>query len=105
MLGLFVLGMLTRRANGLGATVGATVGVAAALILTDNLTGLSFIAEAVGVAPLPFLWATAVGLVVTLAVGYLVSLVAGGRTPPDRLENTTVRWLSGKSRQASASAE
>jgi len=105
MLGLFFLGMLTRRANGLGASIGAVVGILTALILTDNLTGLSFIAEAAGFTPFPSIWATAVGLVVTMAVGYLISLTSDYRTPPDRLENTTVRWLSGKSRQASASAE
>lgn len=93
MLGLFLLGMLTRRANGFGAFVGAVVGVVAALIFTDNLTGLSFIVEAVGITPLPFIWATAVGLAVTMIVGYALSLVAGGRTPPGRLEKTTVGWL------------
>ena len=93
MLGLFVLGMLTRRANGFGAFIGAIVGVAAALILTDNLTGLSFIAEAVGIVPFPSIWATAVGLVVTLAVGYALSLVVGRHPPPGQLENTTVQWI------------
>jgi hypothetical protein len=34
-----------------------------------------------------------VGLVVTLAVGYALSLVVGRHPPPGQLENTTVQWI------------
>jgi solute:Na+ symporter, SSS family len=91
LLGLFLLGMLTRRANGHGAFIGAITGTLVVLMVTENDFPLPRLFEWFGFAPIPFIWSTAVGLVVTLVVGYLVSL-AGSRIPDDRLENTTVRW-------------
>jgi SSS family solute:Na+ symporter len=91
LLGLFLLGMLTRRANGHGAFIGAIVGTLVVLMVTANDFPLPRLYEWFGFEPIPFIWSTAVGLVVTLVVGYLVSL-AGRRTPPERLENTTLSW-------------
>ncbi|MDX1419236.1 MAG: sodium/solute symporter [Rubricoccaceae bacterium] len=91
LLGLFLLGMLTRRANGHGAFTGAIVGTLVVLMVTENDFGLPPLHDWLGFAPVPFIWSTAIGLAVTLVVGYLISL-AGPRVPPERLETTTARW-------------
>lgn len=91
LLGLFLLGMLTRRANGHGAFIGAIVGTLVVLMVTENDFGLPNLYEWFDFEPIPFIWSTAVGLVVTMAVGYLISL-GGHRVPPERLESTTASW-------------
>jgi solute:Na+ symporter, SSS family len=91
LLGLFLLGMLTRRANGTGAFIGAITGTLVVLMVTENDFPLPNLYEWLGIGPIPFIWSTAVGLVVTLVVGYLVSLFSRP-TPAEQLENTTVRW-------------
>ena len=91
LLGLFLLGMLTKRANGHGAFVGAIVGTFSALMMTENNFGLPQLYTWFGIGPIPFIWSTAVGLMVTMTVGYLISLF-GHRVPPERLEDTTARW-------------
>jgi solute:Na+ symporter, SSS family len=90
LLGLFLLGMLTRRANGTGAFTGAITGTLVVLMITANDFPLPRMYEWFGIEPIPFIWSTAVGLVVTLIVGYLVSL-AGPRVPQERLETTTLK--------------
>jgi SSS family transporter len=64
--GLFVLGVLTRRANAFGALVGALVGAAAmfALWRFTNVNGYLY---------------TASGITTCVVVGYLASLVGGGQ--------------------------
>ena len=96
VLGLFLLGMLTKRANGHGAFVGALVGIVVALTVTDNNLPLPHLNELLGFAAVPSIWSTAIGLAVTLAVGYAISLF-GHRVPPERLEDTTVHWTNGRS--------
>jgi len=91
LLGLFLLGMLTRRANGNGAFIGALAGTAVVLMVTENDFPLPRLYATLGIEAVPFIWSTAIGLVVTLVVGYLISLF-GKRVPDERLENTTVRW-------------
>jgi solute:Na+ symporter, SSS family len=91
LLGLFLLGMLTRRANGHGAFAGAVTGTLIVLMVTENDFPLPRLYEWFGFGAIPFIWSTAVGLVVTLVVGYLASL-PGARVPAERLETTTVRW-------------
>ena len=91
ILGLFLLGMLTRRANGHGAFVGAIVGTLIVLMVTENDFGLPPLYDWFGFEAIPFIWSTAIGLGITLLVGYLISL-PGHRTPPERLENTTAKW-------------
>ncbi len=93
LLGLFLLGMLTKRANGHGAFAGAILGTLVVLMVSENDVPLPRLYEWFGFAPIPFIWSTAVGLVVTLVVGYLASL-PGHRVPPERLEHTTVGWLN-----------
>jgi len=91
LLGLFLLGMLTRRATGHGAFAGAIVGTLVVLMVTDNAFPLPRLYEWWGGNAIPFIWSTAVGLGVTLVVGYAISL-ATTPTDPRRLEQTTVRW-------------
>jgi len=91
LLGLFLLGMLTRRANGHGAFAGAIAGTLTVLMMTANDFRLPQLYTWLGLEPIPFIWSTALGLVVTLVVGYLISL-AGRPTPPERLEQTTAPW-------------
>jgi SSS family solute:Na+ symporter len=88
LLGLFLLGMLTRRANGHGAFTGAIVGTLVVLMMTENDFRLPKLYEMLGIGPIPFIWSTALGLVVTLIVGYAVSLL-GKPVPDERLEHTT----------------
>ncbi|CAN5800445.1 sodium:solute symporter [soil metagenome] len=91
LLGLFLLGMLTRRANGHGAFVGAILGTLVVLMVTQNDFPLPRLYETLGIGPIPFIWSTAIGLIVTVITGYIISLF-GHRIPPERLENTTVKW-------------
>lgn len=91
LLGLFLLGMLTKRANANGAFTGAIVGTLVVLMVTENEFGLPKLYEAMGIEAIPFIWSTAIGLVVTVIVGYVLSLF-GRRVPAERLEHTTVDW-------------
>ena len=91
LLGLFLLGMLTKRANGNGVFFGAIIGTLVVLMVTENNIGLPPLYRWLGIEPVPFIWSTAIGLAVTAIVGYLISL-PGKRVPADRLENTTARW-------------
>jgi SSS family solute:Na+ symporter len=90
LLGLFLLGMLTKRTNGHGAFTGAIVGTLVVLMVTENDFPLPRIYEWMGRDPVPFIWSTGIGLIVTVVVGYLISL-AGRRPSPERLENTTLQ--------------
>jgi SSS family solute:Na+ symporter len=91
LLGLFLLGMLTKRANGTGAFIGAIAGTFVVLMMTENDFRLPHMYEWFGMDPVPFIWSTGIGLIVTLVVGYLISLM-GRRVPPERLEDTTLKW-------------
>ena len=89
LLGLFLLGMLTKRTNGRGAFSGAIIGTLFVLMVTENDFGLPRLYEWLGTEPIPFIWSTAVGLLVTMAVGYLVSFT-GRPVPTARLRGTTL---------------
>jgi solute:Na+ symporter, SSS family len=90
LLGLFLLGMLTKRANGTGAFIGAITGTLVVLMVTANDIPLPNMYEWLGIEPIPFIWSTAIGLTVTFLVGYLISL-AGPRVAPEKLEGTTLQ--------------
>jgi len=64
LLGIFLLGTLTRRANEIGAMVGLVCGVGSAWLLSRH--------------GIPYTWFVVAGTVMTFAVGYLVSLLTGG---------------------------
>lgn len=66
MCGLFMLGMYTRRANGIGAVTGAIVG-AIGLYLVKTYTSTHFLLY------------TVVGIGTCFVIGYLVSLLVGGK--------------------------
>ena len=63
MLGIFLLGVLTRRATSRGALVGA-------------LCALATLGYVMHYTTIAWTWYVAIGTVVTFAVGFLVSLVA-----------------------------
>jgi len=71
LLGVFLLGVLTRRANGDGALVGAAAGLVVALSVTAPFY---FRELPPGQKPLSFLWINVLGCLATVAVGYLASL-------------------------------
>src|SRR5690606_18403943 len=91
LLGLFLLGMLTRRANGTGAFAGAITDTIIVLMVTENDFHLPPLYEWLGIEPIPFIWSTGIGLLVTLVTGYVISLF-GSPVARERLENTTVSW-------------
>jgi solute:Na+ symporter, SSS family len=70
--GAFLLGVLTRTANSVGTMTGMIVGLAVSLAV-GRLAPLIF--ERPGVA---WTWNVAVGALVTVAVGWVVSRIAGG---------------------------
>ena len=73
ILGVFLLGVLTKRANAWGVLVGASAGLAAAL----GITAPYYFRELPPDAPrLSFLWINIVGCLVTVFVGYTASLVS-----------------------------
>jgi Na+/proline symporter len=69
LLGVFVLALAFRRANGAGAFVGLLAGIAAVALFASHpaTKGISF------------LWQNPLGVVVVLVVGSIVSLMTGGR--------------------------
>jgi SSS family transporter len=71
ILGIFLLGMLSRRAKGTAVIVGGVAGLITVIIV--SLT-----------TPVSFYYLSLVGLLVTLAVGYLASLI-GPRLDPEQL--------------------
>lgn len=68
LLGVFLLGVLTRRANQLGGAVGMSCGFAAEVYLWQRTS-------------VPFTWYVAIGTAVTFVVGYTVSRLAPSSAP------------------------
>jgi SSS family solute:Na+ symporter len=64
LLGVFLLGVLTRRANQTGAMIGMVLGFCAELYLWLG-------------TKVPWTWYVAIGTTITFAIGYLASLVIG----------------------------
>nr|WP_288858748.1 sodium/solute symporter [uncultured Faecalicatena sp.] len=62
ILGMFLLGMLTRRANDFGVSIGFAAGVLGTVVLSK-------------VCPVNYLWYNVTGLLITMAAGYLTSLL------------------------------
>ncbi len=73
LVGLFLLGMLNRRAGTKGAFVGFVLGFLAVLA-TAGLTGVSF------------MWYSAIGGIVTFITGSLVSIIMKDTPRPEQLE-------------------
>jgi len=83
LLGVFLLGVLTRRANERGSMIGMAVGFlanvyiwqgSAVLQWLQRSTGLPFTALALS-RPIPFTWYVLLGSAITFAVGYSSSLL------------------------------
>ena len=74
ILGLFVLGMLSRRANGTGAFLGALIATAFVMTMSANPPfGIPELYKTFNIDPLHPLWFTAVSLPATLLLGYALS--------------------------------
>jgi SSS family transporter len=98
LLGIFLLGMFTRRANGTGALAGGIAGTAVSLALLY----LSSLPRPV----IGFLWPSTFGLATTLIVGYLVSLAVALFGGSSAAASRGERWtFSGVLSGASPTAE
>ncbi len=69
LLGVFVLALGFRRANGTGAFVGLLVGIASVAVFANHPATKGY----------SFLWQNPLGVIVVVSVGLVVSLLAGGR--------------------------
>ncbi len=68
MLGIFLLGVLTKRATGRGAVLGASLGLAT--------LGLVILGNAAHIVSIAWTWYVAVGTIVTFVAGWTASVVA-----------------------------
>jgi len=80
LLGVFLLGMLTRRTNTRGALIGWGLGIGVMLVVGLGKTIGPALPEWIGgavisAAKISFLWYGLLGAVVTIALGYLASLL------------------------------
>jgi sodium-coupled monocarboxylate transporter 8/12 len=93
LLGMFLLGMFSMRANSLGAILGALCGFAAAIFVWDRVS---------------FIWAAVTGCAPTVICGYLLSYL-GPPEARDRVYPMTIwgrnRGRASQSSPASSSAE
>jgi Na+/proline symporter len=72
MLGIYLLGMFTRRATSLGTLLGGIAGTATAIYVAF------FFKDANGHFYIAFYWPTVIGFAVTCIGGYLFSVLSGG---------------------------
>ena len=89
MLGIYVLGMFTRRTNALGVLLGGIVGTAIALYIAFFFGYRD--ADGKWHDYITFLWPTVFGFVTTVLVGYLLSLVIGSE-PSQRAKE--LNWFT-----------
>jgi SSS family solute:Na+ symporter len=83
LLGVFLLGVLTRRANESGAMIGMAVGFVANLYIWQGSEVLQWLQRATTVRfsalalsrPIPFPWYVPIGSIITFLVGYSCSLL------------------------------
>lgn len=75
LLGVFVLAFVVRRANSIGALAGLVFGIASVWIASTQ-------------TKIEFLWFNVIGCLVTVAIGWLVSVAIGGRNVDDETEQT-----------------
>lgn len=86
ILGIFLLGMLSKRANSRGVLIGAACGFLALLPICFYNEFRNLLSH-FGVSGLPkkfevsFLWYSTVGCVVTILVGWITSFGGSGKTP------------------------
>ena len=95
ILGIFLLGVLTKRANAGGALLGAAVGLAAAIAVTAPY----YFRELPPEAPrLSFLWINIIGCLATVVSGYLASFF-WARPSQQQVEEATYWGFFRKSRK------
>lgn len=87
LLGTFLLGVLTRRANQWGTAIGLTVGFLVNLWIWQGRAVLPQFAMA---RSIPFPWYVPIGSAVTFAVGYLASFAFPNTALPDPVEPADV---------------
>jgi sodium-coupled monocarboxylate transporter 8/12 len=87
MLGIYLLGMFTRRANAAGALLGGILGTATGIYIAF------FNKDASGHDRIAFLWPTVFGFVITFVCGYLLSLVLGKNVSEQAKELTWTRVM------------
>jgi SSS family transporter len=90
MLGIFLLGMFTRRATSLGTLLGGIVGTVVAVYIAF------FFKDASGHFYIAFYWPTVFGFVITYVGGYLFSILSGG-TVSERAQQLTWRRVMSRS--------
>ena len=83
MLGIFLLGVLTRRATGLGALIGAILGLGA--------LSLVMLANSAHIVSIAWTWYVAIGTSVTFAGGWLASVGLRSRESGVRSQKSGVR--------------
>jgi SSS family transporter len=93
LFGIFLLGMCTRRANALGVLVGGMAGTAATLY-TIHLSNRGVVS---------FVWPSPFGFLVTVVVGYALSVVSGG-APADK-QRWTFRQITSRTPQDTLSEQ
>lgn len=74
LLGTFLLGVLTKRANQLGTAIGLTVGFLVNIYIWQ---GTALVPRIALPRPIPFPWYVPIGSVITFLIGYSASLVIG----------------------------
>jgi Na+/proline symporter len=98
LLGVFLLGILTRRTNSLGVGIGVGSGLAATLAV---MAPYYFFKLPPGQEPLSFLWINIIGCTVTVAVGYAASFLS---PPPDPRKTTGLTFIDAEVANAPESA-
>ena len=82
MLGVFLLGTLTERANETGTMIGLLAGCVLNLLLWLDTTWLN---HSLGLPNIAWTWYVAIGALVTFGVGYLLSLVGNRNRAESKL--------------------
>src|SRR5664280_2718047 len=79
LLGTFLLGVLTKRANQAGTAIGLTVGFFANLYIWQ---GHALVPRFALPRAIPFPWYVPIGSLITFVIGYIASLAIGGHNEP-----------------------
>ena len=80
LLGTFLLGVLTKRANQWGTGIGMTIGFLVNIYIWQ---GHAIVPRFALPRPIPFPWYVPIGSLITFAIGYIASLALGGHHEPD----------------------
>ncbi len=89
LLGVFLLGILTKKANERGCILGMAAGLVANLYIWQGATLLNWLQQLTGAPlstlalsrPIPFPWYVPIGTAITFAIGYSSSLLLAPESP------------------------